>query len=388
MTKTTPTFFMFAGEPSGDLHGSHLLKELKSLLPELKTFGVGGPYLRKEGLRCLLKMEDFEVMGLSDVLKSLPKLWSHFHKVLQAILASSPEIVILIDYPGFNLRLAKALKKKGFKGKIVQYVSPTVWAHSPKRIQAMAKTLDLLLTIFPFEASYFSSTPLKVQFVGNPLVEYKLAYTFCTSWKGLLKIPLTHPLIALFPGSRAKEIKSHLPILLQTAEWLKRKKPELIFGISCVNEESTFEIYEALKKSSLKHGHDVFLIPKQYSYELMDESHLAIAKSGTVALELALHACPTIVIYKLSLINWLYAKLFLKLKLPFYCLVNILGGKEIFPELIEKSCCYQSIAEKALTFLESSLARNQCVDDCVKLYESLSKEPASKKAAIGVLELL
>ncbi len=153
-------YFIFAGEASGDLHGGPLVKALKQLNPASTITGVAGPAMRAQGVECLIPMEEFQVMGFSDVLAAFPKLWRQFHQVRDTILTTKPEVVILIDYPGFNLRLAKALRKKGFQGKIVQMICPTVWAWGKNRIHTMVNTLDLLLTIYPFEADCFANTSL------------------------------------------------------------------------------------------------------------------------------------------------------------------------------------------------------------------------------------
>jgi lipid-A-disaccharide synthase len=342
-----PHYYFVAGEPSGDLHGGKLLQALKKAHEGVIASGVGGPCLREEQLQCILRMEDFEVMGLSDVLKALPKLWKQFRTVRDHILKTRPDVVILIDYPGFNLRLAKALQERGFQGKVVQYISPTIWAHSIQRIQHMAKTLDLLLTIYPFESPYFSQSTLRTEYIGNPLVEYIYNYTYDDAWMSAVGIEAGGELLSLFPGSRHSEIRSHLPVLLKAAERLKLSHPNLRFAVSCARPEAAAQIEELIAHSSLKFGKEIFLVPKKYTYELMRDSQAAIAKSGTVTLELALHGCPTVVIYNLTWLNWLYAKLILRLRLRHYCIVNILEGREVFPELIKNGFSISEIAQQA-----------------------------------------
>lgn len=385
--KETLNFYFVAGEPSGDLHGGKLLYALKKSHPDLIAQGVGGPFLREEGLVPLFKMEELEVMGLSDVLKALPRLWSLFRKVRRHILESKPDFLILIDYPGFNLRLAKSLRSKGYTGKIVQYVSPTIWAHSVQRIEHMASTLDLLLAIYPFEPPYFSRSKLPVEYVGNPLVEYIQNHRYDDRWQETVGIDSSKPLLALFPGSRRSEILSHLPVLLKAAEKIKENNPDLQFAISCARPENHPLIEKLCAHSFLKDGYDLFLVSKKYTYELMRDSVSAIAKSGTVTLELALHACPTLVIYNLTWINWLYAKWILNLRLRHYCIVNILQGKEIFPELIKNGFSISNIAREAQVLL-SSPEREECLAACSHLKEVLNDAHASSTAARRVLEML
>lgn len=375
--------YLFAGESSGDLHGSALMRALKPLTPNHRFVGVGGPQMRAQGLSTHIPMEEFEVMGLSDVLGRLPSLWGHFRQIRELILKEKPVVVIFIDYPGFNLKMAKALRKDGYQGKLVHYISPSVWAWGKHRIEHMARTLDLLLTIFPFEKSFYSQSSLPVTFVGNPLLEYILEHPYSD-----LPIPSSDHLVALFPGSRAGEIARNLPEMLRAALLLRKEEPRTIFGISCAHGEATSLIHEELAKTSLKLNLDVFLVPKTHRYELMRASCCALAKSGTVTLELALHEKPTVVVYNLSWLNRLYAKYFLRLNLPHYCIVNILSGQKVFPELIAEGYQAESMARHLSDFVNPSAARKVCQEGCQKVKELLQGGHASANAAQAVAELL
>jgi lipid-A-disaccharide synthase len=383
---TERKLFIFAGEHSGDRHGSKLLKALKQNVPHLNISGVGGPAIRSEGLaKCILQTEEFAVMGFTDVVQALPKLWRNFYIIRNHILNTQPHAVLLIDYPGFNLRLAKALRQKGYTGKIAHYIAPSVWAHGKNRIHQMAETLDLLMTIYPFEKQYFQSSKLQVEFVGNPLQEYISAYQYDHLWTQHLGIPSTEHLIALFPGSRPGEIARNLPYMLAAVKKMKTDFPEAVFAISCASDDLKDFIFAQLSDHPLR---DVHLVPKQYTYELMRDSRTALAKSGTVTLELALHQCPTVVMYKLTFLNWLYAKAVLRLKLPYYCLANILMEKTIFPELIEHDCTADHIhAQLKLMHREGTL-RQTCLSNCRTLIQKLQSQNTSQKAAGHIAELL
>lgn len=388
MTETSKnTFFLFAGEPSGDLHGSRLIQALKKQFPQGHFNGVGGPEMRREGLTPILKMEDFEVMGFTDVLFSFPKLYKQFYIVRDHILIHNPATVVLIDYADFNLRLAKSLRKKGYKGKIAHYISPSVWAWRKSRIHSMANTLDLLMTIYPFEKSHYTPTPLKVTFVGNPLQEYISKYVYANDWKATLGIPSSNPLIALFPGSRNGEILRNLQLQLQGAEWILAKSPDRVFGLSCLGHKQEEVIRQVLKSSSLKLGKQLFLVPRQYTYELMRDSQTAVAKSGTVTLELALHHRPTIVIYNLTRLNYFIAKHIMRLNLPSYCIVNILAGKEAFPELIEHGLTSENLGKQLYALDHSNFRRQECIALCQEISNQLSGQDASHQAAKALMEL-
>lgn len=376
------SFFIFAGEPSGDLHGSHLVKALKKTFPQIYFEGVTGSALREEGVKTLLPMEKFSVMGYSDVLKAFPSLYKQFYIVRDHILKTSPDGVIFIDYPGFNLRMAKALRKAGYKGQLIHYICPSVWAWGKKRIQHMARTLDMLLTIYPFEATSFQHTSLQVQYISNPLQEYISNYTYDEDWK---KSFSSHemPLIAIFPGSREGEIRRNLDKQLHAAALFQKKHPHTAFGISCSNEALKPLIESMIHKQNLKHA---FTVPKKFTYELMRDSHSAMAKSGTVTLELALHRRPTVVVYGLSRLNWFIAKFLIRLKMPYYCIVNILQKQRVFPELIEtgfdaKTLCYE------LEQLHAGPKRDQCIEGCTQIQTLFQKSTASLNAAKAIRTL-
>lgn len=379
--------FIFAGEPSGDLHGSRLARILKEKSSLITIEGVAGPKMRLEGVSGPLTMEDFEVMGFSDVIRAFPKLYRHFYFIRDSILNSLPDAVVLIDYPGFNLRLAKALRLQGFQGKIIHYISPSVWAWGKHRIIEMEKNLNLLLTIYPFEATYFAHTKLQVDYVGSPLQEYLSQHSYQNEWQQKIGLPASKHLIALFPGSRKAEVSRNLPIILEAAVLLKQDHPEMIFGISCFNQETkrfleeNLDRYPALKDS-------LFKIPKDYTYELMRDSRCAIAKSGTVTLELALHHCPTVVVYKLSFINRLYAQYLLKVNLPYYCIVNILAQKEVFPELIEKGLNAFNLYRQVQSLIADGPLREACIRDCQKINASLGTNNANTKAAESIMKVI
>ncbi len=379
--------FIFAGETSGDLHGSKLLKALKKD-PTWDSFrGVGGPLMRQEGLDCLFKMENFQVMGFSDVIKALPSLWKYFYAIRDHIIDTKPDCTILIDYPGFNLRLAKALRKAGYQGKIVQYICPTVWAHGKKRINTMVNTLDLLLTIYPFEADLFANTSLKAIYIGNPLVETIQKHTYQSQWKQLLNIPEKQQLIAIFPGSRQGEIQRHTQHQLQVAYKLREKHPHIAFAISYAHDDLYPILQEQIQKTPLKLGKDIHLVPRTYSYELMKECSVALAKSGTVTLELALHTKPSVILYTLTTLNYYIAKYWMRLNLPHYCIVNILGQKEIFPELIGRELDYDQLYDNLDNLLQSKPLYTSIEQECLAIQQKLGPHSASLQASQAIQEL-
>lgn len=381
-------FFMYAGELSGDMYGTLLIRELKRHIPNLKVTGVPGPEMRSEGVTGPLRMENFEVMGFSDVLRSLPKLRRHFHTLKNYILDTTPEMAIFIDSPSMSIRLAKALRRKGYKGKIVQYICPTVWAWGKHRIKQMAENFDLLLTIFPFEESYFKNSLLKTVYIGNPLKELISQHHYDENWSKLLGIKDVKNLIALFPGSRPGEIKRNLPKLLAAAKRVKDQNTHFSLAVSCANDAHMALIQEIIAGSEVSLNKDIFVVPRIYTYDLMKFSKSAIAKSGTITLELALHHCPTVVVYELTKLNRFIAKFFLRLRLPHYCIVNILTGKTVFPELIEKGFTIEMAHEQLQKLLLDQPYREACIGCCKELHSFLQEENASERASKEIINVL
>lgn len=366
------SIFLFAGEASGDLHGHPLVRELKKTFPKAHLFGVGGPKMRGEGLDCVLPMEKFQVMGFIDVFFALPRLLRYFFFLRNLLLKKQPDLVLFIDYPGFSLALAKSLSKRSFKGKICHYICPSVWAWGKKRIPKMEQILDHLFVIFPFEASLFDKSKLQVHYVGHPLVQ--------NIYSGPA-LEHENRVIALFPGSRHKEILRNFPLQLQAAKKLSAKFPDLVFFAS-VSHPSFAPILEKMMQEA--NFEQVKLLSSDQNGPLMKSCTLAIAKSGTNNLELALHKVPTIVTYGVGPVDLFIAKNILKIILPFYCIVNIIAGKEVFPELIGPHFSEESLFFHADRLLSSPHTLNECREKC----EEIGKILENKTPEIEIAKIL
>lgn len=391
MTKATMrSLFAFAGEHSGDLHGGALLGALRGRQPNLHMFGVGGPEMQAQGLSVHLPMEQFQVFGFTDILAKFPRLWGQFRQTHNLIQRENPDCVLLIDYPGFNLRLARVLRQKGYRGKIVQYISPTVWAWGRGRIQKLADSADLLLTIFPFEPPLFSHTKLKVRFVGHPLIERIQRYSYHPHWYSACGIQNTEKILAVFPGSRTREIQRLFPRQMASAIQLRQYDPSISILVSCTHESQRSLLEQEIRRAGQTLGRDVVLVPKHFTYELMQSAHIALAKSGTVTLELALHGKPTVVVYDISMLNTLIARYILGLKLPHYCIVNILCGRTIFPEFIEQSFTAVDLYHALQQLHIDGPERRRCLTGCQEARQALltaSGDSASDTAALAIEEL-
>lgn len=363
--------FIVAAEPSADLHGANLSQEILKLRPQLKIGAVAGPKMRPLPIKTFFLMESLSVMGFLDVLLDLPKIIRQFFKIRSKILELNPKAIVFIDYPGFNLRMEKSIRKRGYLGKIIHYISPTVWVWGKKRVKTLDKTVDLLLTFFPFEKQYFAETSLLVKYVGHPLTANIPSQALVQKKK----------ILALFPGSRKKEIERNFPLQLQAAKKLLKLDPEIKIGISISSKE---------REELLRHfiqDLPVILYPPEKNYELMANAQIALATSGTVTLELALHGTPTIVHYAIHPIDLFIAQKILSINLPFYCIVNIIASRSIFPELFGPH-----FTEKQLFFWTQKLwfekkIQQQIKAGCKSVRKALGEQNASFDAAKAVISL-
>lgn len=360
------------GESSGDLHGAKLIQQLLAQNPTLKIAAVAGPRMRELPIKQLFAMEELQVMGFVDVILALPRIAFQFFKIRNKILSLQPKAVVTIDYPGFNLRLANSLKTKGYRGKLIHYICPTVWAWGKKRIPLMAKTFDLLLTFFPFEPACFKNTTLNVRHVGHPL-----AFSIPQP-----KIQNRESLIALFPGSRIKEVERNFPLQLMAAKQLIQEDPQIRLAVSIAHPRLEKTIRDISGSTPLE------FVPSEASTALMKRARLAIAKSGTVNLELALHELPTVVCYAIRPLDVFLAQRIFKIRLPFYCIVNIILGRAVFPELFGPHLTQGNLTHAARNLWFSEEARIRCIGDCREVRQSLGKENSSNIAASAVLEIL
>lgn len=374
------SLFVFAGEQSGDLIGGSLLKALKQKCPTLHLYGVGGAQMRSHGLNSLMPMESFQVMGVSAVLKAFPRLFFAFRKIQKEIINNPPEAVVLIDYPDFNMLLEKKLRRKGYQGKLIHYVSPTVWAWRRSRVKTLAKTLDLLLAIFPFEKAYYKTTTLSVTYVGHPLVSLISKHAYQPQWRSQCQLTPQGSLLAIFPGSRKHEIESNLPVQIEAARLQLQDNPGLSLAISVARSD-----LEPLIRTFLPKDIPIALVPGEFRYELMKESEAALATSGTVTLELALHAVPTVVTYSLSRFNYLVGRYLFRIRLQHICIVNIIAGKTVFPECVDLTLSSERVADVLQTLLQQSLF---CKKACANVKRQLINQDASEKAADAIFQLI
>ncbi|NGX37693.1 MAG: Lipid-A-disaccharide synthase [Chlamydiae bacterium] len=377
------SIFLFAGETSGDLHGEKLILSLKNQFPQARLFGVGGPKMRAAGLECILPMEKFQVMGFVDVFFALPRLIRQFFRLRKTLLKEKPDVVLFIDYPGFNLALAKSLYKRAFPGKICHYICPSVWAWGKKRIPKMENILDQLFVIFPFETNLFNPQKLPVHYVGHPLV-HRIAADSSTP----IDIHPQYRVVALFPGSREKELLRNFPMQLRVAKNLLNKYPDLFFVVSVAEPSFSRKLDEMLRMQGFHARDRILFIESSQNASLMKRSTLAIAKSGTNNLELALFQVPTVVTYGISPLDLFIAKNILRIRLPHYCIVNIIAEKRIFPELIGPHFTEKTLFSHADRLLGSPQALQECREKCREMGKLLENKHPEQEIAKTIKSLI
>lgn len=370
---------IIAGEPSGDLQAAHLVKSLKTINPHLEFFGLGSKKMQAEGVRIIYDMSQLAVVGFFEVIKHLGAFNRIFKKLTSLLDTRRPDAVILVDYPGFNLRFAKVAKEKNIP--VIYYISPQIWAWGKGRISEIKKCVDKMIVIFGFEENLYKEAGVKVSFVGHPFLDIVKP-----EWKKeetLKHLHLHHhsKKIALLPGSREKEIERHLPVMLKACERIKAGLTDVEFIISRIKELDN-SIYNKIISSSRIKPHSLENRP----YEIMDIADIVIASSGSATLETAIMEKPMVIIYKTSFITWFLARNMIKI--PDIGLVNVVAGKRIVPELVQFRATAQNIAKETLGILQNKHREEDIKKDLRAVKEKLGAQGAADRAAHLIVKLL
>ena len=363
--------FIIAGESSGDMHAANMVKALYHYDSELEIKGFGGEKMADAGVQLLRTLDKLSLMGFVEIIKHLKTIKENFVIAKREISRMKPDLLILIDYPGFNLRMAKWAKSQGIK--VYWYIAPQVWAWGKKRIEKMKKYIDKLFVILPFEQDFFSAAGIETVYTGHPLME-EIA-SFETDSKFLIKnkIPTGKKLIAFFPGSRISEIKRNIAPVVPVI-----KKNQNFFFLIAAKSTLPQESFEQLK--DLGNAKVIY----DQNYEIMTAADAGIIKSGTSTLEAALFDLPQLVIYKVNFFSYLIAKMLVKIK--FASLVNLILEKEAIKELLQYDCNSNNIDEQ-LHLLFDKVNRNAILQDYHTLKNKLKKtEYASGTIAKIILE--
>ena len=366
-----------AGEASGDIHAAAVTAALKKIDSAIEVFGMGGDALRAAGGEVLFDIKDHGVMGFVEVIKKLPdlfKLRSDFARVMDE---RKPDCLVVVDYPGFNMKLAKVAHDKGIP--VVSYIAPSAWAWNKGRAKNVAKIVDKVACIFPFEYDVYKEAGAPVEFVGHPLLDIvKPAWerTEAEAWVG--KQP-GHPLVLLMPGSRLMEIEKMLPNLLAGAKLLKKQLPEVQFAMPRAGTIPLELLQSKIKASGLD-----IKITEGHNYDLFSVADLALATSGTVTLEAALCGLPSVIVYRTSALNAFIARRVINI--PNIGLPNIVAGRQILPELLQEEFTPANVAKTAVELLAPE-RRPQLEADLAFMKARLGEPGAVKRVAQLILRI-
>lgn len=345
--------YLVAGEPSGDALGARLMRALRKKTDgNIEFFGVGGDLMEKEGLPPLFDISDLAIMGLAEIIPSIPKVLRHIKNTVDDIIRVQPDIVVTIDSWSFASRVQKALRKKKTGIKQVHYVAPQVWAWKKKRAKTMYKYVDHLLTLLPQEPKYFTPYSLPTTFVGHPVIESNVTSADAMAFRKKFDIAPEKRIITVLPGSRHNEVTRLLPVFVETARLLKQIDENFYFVVPTVKTVAK-RVKNMLSDSKI----EILVVESEEDrHNAFVASEVAIAASGTVALELAIADIPHIVAYKVSPFSALLVRHFLHIQ--FVNLSNILLGREIIPELLQERCVPGNI----LSYIRNILGRGDWYD--------------------------
>jgi len=360
-----------AGEPSGDHHGALVAREMKKLLPDLSLFGCGGPSMREEGVECVVPMESFSSVGIIEVVEKLPGVLRNMTALKRAMKARRPSAFLPIDVPDVNLRLSTFARKHGIP--VVYFISPQVWAWRKGRIRRIARDVRKMLVILPFEESFYRETGIDAEFVGHPLID-QLA--------GLPEDEVvekdsstTGDVIGLLPGSRRSELDKMIPLFLDVVEALLEKYPGLRFRLFLAGGFSV---------EDLPSFPDAVSVEPSVAWWRRGGIRLALAASGTATLELGLLRVPTVVVYKVHWLTYLIAKRMVQA--PYASLVNLIAGKRVFPEFLQRDATKEKVVQEISRLLESEKAVQGIREELAAMRGLMGEPGCPERVARRVLE--
>jgi lipid-A-disaccharide synthase len=375
-----PKFMFIAGEASGDTLGAELVKALRGIeaARDAEFFGAGGPKLAAAGVELAFDLAAHAVVGIWEVLKNYGKFKGFFDQLLALAAERRPDVVILIDYPGFNLRFVKALRERAdasnWRPKIAYYVSPQIWAWHESRVHQIARDVDLMLTIFPFEKAWYAqrAPKLRVEFVGHPLIDRYAKKEIRDSAPRLLQKE-----VLLLPGSRVRELRKHLPVMIEAVREMRRSAE-----FSCRMILPSESLRQLASEIAPLDGVDVQV---GELVEALSRATVAIASSGTVTMECAYFRVPTVVLYKTSWSTHALGRRFIKVK--YLAMPNLLAGEAIFPEFIQHDATGPNLARAALGLLNNEERRRVIQTKLGAVIATLGDVGASQRAASHIVEL-
>ena len=373
------TIMIIAGEASGDMYGADLVREMLRVKPDLCFYGIGGKRMREEGVELLVDVSEMAVVGITEVVSKLRHILKTMAMMKKSLEDRRPDLVILIDYPDFNLPLAGAASKKGIK--VLYYISPSVWAWRKGRIEQIKKTVNKMAVILPFEVDVYRRAGFTANYVGHPLLD--MVKTQCSQQESRKRFGLAEDRItvAMLPGSRMSEIRKLIPELLRAASLLKKEMPEIQFVLPLAETIEEKTLSDMISGS----GVEIKIISGR-TYDVISCADLALVKSGTATLETALLNVPMIIIYKVSFLSYWIGRFVIHVKN--IGLVNIIAGKTIVPELIQSDADGHRIAAEALSILKNQESKKEMMGELQRIRAMLGEPGAARRTAQLAMDML
>ncbi|MFZ4766934.1 MAG: lipid-A-disaccharide synthase [Roseimicrobium sp.] len=362
--------FFLSGEVSGDAHAAGVMRALLERVPSLEFVGFGGPHMKQVGGSKILDwVEQAGVLGLWEVLKMYGWFKQKMDEAIEVVALEKPDAVVLVDYPGFNLRLAKALRDNGCDLPLIYYISPQVWAWKKGRIKTMAKVLNLMICIFPFEKELYERSGLRTVFAGHPMVDRVKTLT-----RGWTREP---GLVGFFPGSRVNEVRKLFPVMLQSAKLILQAMPTARFAVSAANQTLARLILEMVNASDMPDARR--WIETGSAYDLMQRAEVGVVASGTATLEAACFGLPYALVYKVNPLTYAVGKAVVRIK--HIGIVNILAGETVVKELVQGRFTADKVASEMLLLLQDEAARTAVTTRLGEVVALLREGGAYERAA-------
>ncbi len=371
---------ILAGEASGDLHGARVVQALGQSEPGYRFRGMGGDRLRAAGVEILFDCKTIAVVGLFEVLTHWPEIKRALRTIESDIVRRPPDLLVLIDYVEFNLRMAAVAKRAGVK--VLFYVSPQIWAWRPERIDKIGALVDMMAVIFPFEVDFYQRARIPVRYVGHPLSGNVKSECTREQFGRELGIPTDKKVVGLLPGSRANEVRYILPVLLDTARRLNRERGDIIFVLPIAPTLSRADLLRRIGDSRI----DNIVSLDSRAYDTMRNADCIAIASGTATLEAAIIGVPMAIVYKVSALSWLWMKR--KLQISHVGLANIVAGREIVPEFIQENCRAELLAGEICRQLDDESYREDMRRALSDIKSMLGDRDAAREVAALVVEML
>lgn len=373
------TVFIISGEESGDLHGASLIHAMKRIDPSLSVHGMGGTRMKEAGL-VGPDSKEVSVVGVVEVLEKLPTLWRTFKEIKNGLAAERPDALVLIDFPDFNLRVAKEAKRLGIP--VVYYISPQVWAWRKGRVGKIAELVDKMLVVFPFEVAIYKAAGVDVEYVGHPLSDAVVCQLTKQEARAALGVDTQGPVISILPGSRTGEVRRLLATMLTAAEQIQKRLVEKpVFLLPAAGS-----IDDRVLAGFLKETFADVRVVRGAMYTALRASDAAIVASGTATLETALIGTPMAIVYKMASLSYGIARLLVDVE--FVGLPNIVAGRKVVPELIQDKATPESISSEIIDFIIDAGRTERVMQGYAEIKERLGAGGAADKAARAIFELI